>query len=228
MHIAAITQPLQTITDLLIRACEQFKLSIYAATCEEEYSGIGGTGPYLAQLFAQMSQATGDMQAFCYYNYYVCDEPPVIQINESEWFGPKPSGLVAPPSSGETINVLHLTDWHLDPRYDIGSEANCSEYLCCRPYSTNTALNTDYTNASFPASRFGYLYCDTPADLGVSLFTEMPNFINVSDITFTIFTGDIVTHDNDDQLSQAYVEFEEEICYNTFKAHLGTIVSPPF
>jgi len=117
MHIAAITQPVDTITNLLIRACEQFKYSIFAATCYEEYSGIGGTGPYLAQLFAKMSQATGDMQAYCYYNWEVCDAPPVIEIKESEWFSPKPESGVAPSPSGETINVLHLTDWHLDPRY---------------------------------------------------------------------------------------------------------------
>jgi len=225
MHMAAITQPVQTIVDLLIRACNQFKLSIFAATCEEEFSGIGGTGPYYAQLFAKMSQATGDMQAFCYYNYKVCSQPPVIMINESQWFSPKPSGGVAPQPSGETIKVLHLTDWHIDPRYDIGAEANCSQFLCCRSYSTNTALDTTYANASIPASRWGYLYCDTPADLAVSVFADMPNFVNLKDISFAIFTGDIVSHDNDDQLSQAYIEYSETITYQTFKAWLGNIVS---
>lgn len=122
-----------------------------------------------------------------------------------------------------TLNILHLTDWHLDARYDIGAEADCSQYLCCRPYSM---IDTTGANASVPASRWGYVYCDTPADLGISMFTDMPNFINLSDVTFAIFTGDIVSHDNDDQLSQAYVEYEEKVTYETFKAWLGTIVSP--
>ena len=226
-HFAAVTQPVQTVTNLLIRACKQFNFPIFAQTCEAEYSGIGGLGPYYAQLFAKMSQATGDMQAFCYYNFEVCKVPPTVRINESRWFTPKPSGLVAPPPSGKTINVLHLSDWHIDPRYDIGSEANCSQYLCCRPYSTNTKLDTTYSNASVPASRYGYLYCDSPADLALSVFTEMPKFVNMSSITFSIFTGDIVSHDNDDQLSQAYVEYSEEITYQTFKANLGTIVFFP-
>jgi len=225
MHIVAITQPVDTVTNLLIRSCEYFKYSVYAATCFEEYSGIGGTGPYLTQLFAKMTQATGDMQAYCHYVWEYCDAPPVIHINESQWFSPKPTGGVAPPPSGEVINVLHLTDWHLDPRYDISSEANCSQYLCCRPYSTNTKLDTTSANASVPASRWGYLYCDTPADLGISLFADMPNLINMSEVTFSIFTGDIVSHDNDDQLSQAYVEYEELIMFQTFKAWLGEIVS---
>ncbi|KAI9815935.1 MAG: hypothetical protein M1827_001927 [Pycnora praestabilis] len=135
MHLAAITQPASTITDLLIRACNQFKFSIYAATCEQEFSGVGGLGPYWAQLFAKMSLATGDMQAFCFYNYEVCTQPPTIEINESDWFSPKPANKTTAPSPsgtwlptsrsgtkitkadlGETINVLHLSDWHLDPR----------------------------------------------------------------------------------------------------------------
>jgi sphingomyelin phosphodiesterase len=227
LHIAAITQPVDTVTNLLIRYCNAFpsEVTIFAASCEQEYSGIGNEGGYYAQLFAKMSQATGDMTAYCYYNFEVCTRPPVIMINESEWFTPKPQGQVAPAPSNKTINVLHLTDWHIDPRYDIGSEADCSQYLCCRPYSTNTKLDTFTANASVPASRFGYLYCDAPADLALSVFTEMPQFINMSELAFTIFTGDIVSHDNDDQLSQAYIEYSEMITYQTFKANLGNIVS---
>jgi len=172
-----------------------------------------------------MSQTTGDMQAWCYYQFNVCDAPPLIQINESDWFSPKPEGGVAPQPSGETINVLHLSDWHLDPRYDIGSEANCTSALCCRPDSINTVLGTGSSNASVLASRFGSLLCDTPADLALSVFTEMPNFVNMSDISFSIFTGDIVSHDLVDQLSRAYVEYEEVVSFQTFQAWLGNIVT---
>ena len=222
IHEAAISQPVSVITDLLIRLCNLYKFHIYAATCESEFSGIGGIGPYWAQLFAKMTESTGDYQAWCYYNYKTCSVPPTIEIEESKYFSPKPpkaSGV--PPPSGKSINVLHLSDWHLDPRYDIGSEANCSQYLCCRPYSTNTVLDTGVSNASVPASRFGYLYCDTPPDLALSSFKSMPSFFNVSEVSFTIFTGDIVSHDNDDQLSRAYVEYEEKVTYAVFKAEMG-------
>lgn len=196
MHEAAISQPVSVITDLLIRICNLTHFSIYAATCTSEFSGVGGLGPYWAQLFAKMSASTGDYQAWCYYNYNTCEVPPTIEIDESLYFSPKPAQAELVPSpSGQTINVLHLSDWHLDPRYDIGSEANCSQYLCCRPYSTNTALDTGVSNASVPASRFGYLYCDSPPDLALSSFKSMPHFFNISDISFTIFTGDIVSHD---------------------------------
>lgn len=121
----------------------------------------------------------------------------------------------------KTINVLHLSDWHIDPRYDIGSEGNCTQYLCCRPYSTNTDLSTTSANASIPASRFGSLYCDTPADLALSAFSTMDQFVKRSSINFTIFTGDIVSHDHTDQLSRDYVEYEEQITFETFKAQMG-------
>lgn len=49
----------------------------------------------------------------------------------------------------------------------------------------------------------------------------MDQFINRSDVAFTIFTGDIVSHDNDDQLSRAYVEYEESVTYAVFKAEMG-------
>ena len=200
MHLAAITTSADTITNLLIRLCNKFKLTTYADTCEREYSQPGLTGPYLAQMFYKMNMETQDMQSFCAYYYDYCEAPPVISIDESKWFSPKPADkMMAPPPSGEVINVLHLSDWHLDPRYDIGSEADCSQYLCCRPNSTNIKMYTNANNATVPASRFGYLYCDTPADLGLSVFSEMSNFINTSDVCFTIFTGDIVNHDNDDQ-----------------------------
>ncbi|KAL9132004.1 MAG: hypothetical protein Q9217_000214 [Psora testacea] len=148
----------------------------------------------------------------------------LIEIDESQYFGPKPpKASTIPEPSGETIDVLHLSDWHLDPRYDIGSEANCSHYLCCRPYATNTALHTGANNASIPASRFGYLYCDSPPDLAISSFKSMSQFFDRSKVSFAIFTGDIVSHDNDDQLSRAYVEYEERVTYEVFKAWMGKV-----
>ena len=117
--------------------------TIYAASCHGEFapkalaggattyrSDAGNEGPYWAQLYARLSQATGDMQAWCHYHFDACDAPPITEIDESKYFSPKPAAAnVAPTPSGDTINVLHLSDWHIDPRYDIGSESNCTDYL---------------------------------------------------------------------------------------------------
>lgn len=46
----------------------------------------------------------------------------------------------------------------------------------------------------------GYLYCDAPPDLALSAFASMPNFFELSNVSFSLFTGDIVSHDNDDQV----------------------------
>jgi len=178
------------------------------------------------QLYASMTSSTGDFAAWCHYSFSVCNQPPVIQINESQWFSAKPAGLVAPPPSGEVLNVIHLSDTHLDSRYDIGAEANCSAGQCCRPISVNTALHTNSRNASIPASRFGEFICDTPPDLFVSAFANIPKFTDLSTVSFAIFTGDVVSHDPADQLSAVYNSYEEEVTYATFKAGLGGIVFP--
>lgn len=112
------------------------------------------------------------------------------------------------------------------PRFDIGSEANCTNTLCCRPNAINQDLGTTAIDPSLPASRFGAFLCDAPPDLALSAFTSIHKFRDLSKIGFTIFTGDIVSHDPLDELSQAFAIFEEEIAYATFKAQLGDIVSP--
>ncbi|EXJ64067.1 hypothetical protein A1O7_00403 [Cladophialophora yegresii CBS 114405] len=225
LHVAAITQPVSVFTSVLIKACNalpQIKAKLRSASCESHFSGVGGFGPYLAQLFSKMSLATGDMHHFCSVNYNLCTEEAPILIDEDLYFTPKPeSANIAPEPSAQTFNVLHLSDWHLDPRYDIGSEGNCSNYMCCRPYSVNTELSTDSRNPSIPASRFGSFLCDSPADLALSAFVNMPGFFDMDDLAFSIFTGDIVSHDPEDILSQDYVSYEEEVTFKVFKRMLG-------
>jgi sphingomyelin phosphodiesterase len=97
----------------------------------------------------------------------------------------------------------HLT---VDPRFDIGAEANCTSGLCCRFDSVNSNLGTTSLDPSLPASRFGDYLCDSPPDLALSSFTSMRENVNFSSVAFSIFTGDIVSHDQDDQESRALVE----------------------
>jgi sphingomyelin phosphodiesterase len=111
MQLAALTQPESMITDLLIRTCNHFDLTVAASTCESELSSFGGLGPYWAQLFQKMTLETGDIQAFCHYTYSYCDAPPVIEIDESMWFNPKPeSQKTAPAPSG--IHSLYWWFYH--------------------------------------------------------------------------------------------------------------------
>jgi sphingomyelin phosphodiesterase len=111
----------------------------------------------------------------------------------------------------------------VDPRFDIGSESNCSTGLCCRFDARNTALGTDASNPSIPASRYGDYLCDSPPDLALSAFADMRKNAALSNVAFSIFTGDIVSHDQTDQESRALTEYEERVAYETFKAQLGTV-----
>ncbi|KAH0843692.1 hypothetical protein AYO21_05478 [Fonsecaea monophora] len=227
LHVAAVSQPVAVFTNVLVRACNavpEFKAQLRAASCESHFRGEAGAGygPYMAQLFSKMTLATGDMHHWCAINYEFCEQQPPVLIDEDLYFDPKPdSANVAPEPSGRTFNVLHLSDWHLDPRYDIGSESNCSNYMCCRPYSVNEELSTDTHNASIPASRFGSFLCDSPADLALSALVEMPKFVDMEELFFSIFTGDIVSHDPEDLLSRDYVAYEEEVTFKVFKRLLG-------
>lgn len=111
----------------------------------------------------------------------------------------------------------------VDPRYDVGGEANCTTGLCCRFDSANSHLNTTSLNPSLPASRFGDFVCDSPADLALSAFSSMRQNVNFSSVALSIFTGDIVSHDRTNQASEALSEYEETTAYETFKAQLGSI-----
>lgn len=110
MHIAALSQSVSTVTNLLIRACENVPIlygSIYAATCYEEYSGIGGLGPYYAQLFGKMSLTTTDIQGWCFFQWSVCTRPPTIAIDENAYFKPKPANRsTAPVASGMFFLIM--------------------------------------------------------------------------------------------------------------------------
>src|ERR1700751_3257236 len=75
---------------------------------------------------------------------------------------PKPPDACAPKRSGKRVKVLHMSDIHLDPRYAVSSEANCTSNLCCRANNPNPNFNG---SISLPASPYGSFECDSPYDL---------------------------------------------------------------
>lgn len=80
---------------------------------------------------------------------------------------------------------------------------------------------------SNPATRWGYYSCDSPADLPLSAFATMKQFVDPADVAFSIFTGDIVSHDGQTHVSIDYVSYEEEKVYDMFKVEMPNVVSPP-
>lgn len=101
MQEASRSNPPATITKVLIQACNTWKFSGISNACTRIFSNPVGLGPYWAQLFAKMTNSTGDYQAFCAIKFGHCNAPKPVKIDETVWFGPKPvDKMTAPPPSG--------------------------------------------------------------------------------------------------------------------------------
>ncbi|CAG8975410.1 hypothetical protein HYALB_00012339 [Hymenoscyphus albidus] len=155
-----------------------------------------------------------------------CPAPALTPLNTTGLFPkPKPLDLYIPEPSGERVKVIHLSDFHLDPRYQVASEANCSSSMCCR-YSGSTGTS----QAVFPAPLYGAYKCDTPYYLGLAALQSIASLTGTgttkSNAAWSIYTGDLVSHDPENEMSQAYVEYTETSIYSMFKSYLEGPVFP--
>lgn len=73
------------------------------------------------------------------------------------------------------------------------------------------------------SSSVGYLYCDSPPDLALSSFTSMHQFFDLTNVSFSIFTGDMVSHDNDDQVR--IIAIKRLKCQSNWTSSLGNTSS---
>ncbi|KAG9233801.1 sphingomyelin phosphodiesteras-like protein [Amylocarpus encephaloides] len=152
---------------------------------------------------------------------YICNT-----LNMTRLFPkPKPANATVPKPSGKRLKILHLSDFHLDPRYQVASEANCSSGLCCK-YSGSTSTS----QAWLPAPLYGAYKCDTPYYLGLAALQSIASLTGTgktqSNAAWTIYTGDLVSHAPENEMSQAYVEYTETSIYSMFKSYLKGPVFP--
>ncbi|XP_046336080.2 sphingomyelin phosphodiesterase-like [Haliotis rufescens] len=121
-----------------------------------------------------------------------CDIP----YNPDQWWNvslpstPKPP--VVPPRppapSSPKLRMLHLTDIHIDLMYEVGSNTDCGEPVCCRSNDGKPAPGVS------GAGRWGdYRECDVSMSLVNTLFQHLATINDQFD--FVIFTGDIPAHD---------------------------------
>jgi hypothetical protein len=150
-------------------------------------------GDSLTQVISFADVNVSDGQYLCAFVFPgLCPAPTALELDLDKWFTkPKPANTQAPPPSGKKIKVLHLSDFHLDPRYKNGAEADCSTDLCCRSISNNTASPDKVV---LPAPRYGSFLCDSPMDLAGVAVEAIPAVVG-GDIAFTVFTGDLTSHD---------------------------------
>ncbi|KAA0199149.1 hypothetical protein HAZT_HAZT000078 [Hyalella azteca] len=88
-----------------------------------------------------------------------------------------------------TLKVLHLADTHFDPYYKPGSNAVCDEiFFCCREESGPVKAPED--SAGFWGD---YRACDLPKWTVEAIYEHI--LAEHPDISFIIWTGDLVPHD---------------------------------
>ncbi|KAJ6146129.1 hypothetical protein N7497_008111 [Penicillium chrysogenum] len=137
---------------------------------------------------------------------------------------PKPADVQVPKASGERIKVLHLSDFHLDARYAVSSEANCSSSLCCRSDNYN---DLSEQSPLLSASAYGSFLCDTPYDLGLAALQAVGPLTGTGKgkhddhLAWTLYTGDLVSHDPAPQISKAFTLYTETSIYGMFKHYLS-------
>ena len=188
----------------MVKLCETFQFGSNA-TCVDNYAA-GSFGAIWTQVLA-LADVTG--------------------LDGQYIPKPKPKHARAPKASGNRVKVLHLSDFHLDPRYSASSEANCSSGLCCRAnvHSSGSIAG----QVAVPAPLYGWFKCDTPYYLGLAALQAIAPLTGThgnSSVAWTIYTGDLVSHDSQNQLSRAYTEYAETSVYDLFKEYIGSPVFP--
>ncbi len=207
---------------LLVELCQAFNFSSNA-TCLANYAA-GSFGAIWTQVLAIADVSGLDGQYICNdLSSTFCPAPKTRPLNITGLFPkPKPANACAPKASGKRVKVMHLSDFHLDPRYSVGSEANCSAGFCCRTNVHATGVSVG-GQISLPAPLYGAFKCDTPYYLALAALTVISELDSPA---WTIYTGDLVSHDSQNQLSRAYTEYTETAVYDLFKEYIGGPVFP--
>ncbi|KAK3106735.1 hypothetical protein LTR53_018173, partial [Teratosphaeriaceae sp. CCFEE 6253] len=202
------------VPDAMVELCTSSGLHS-ASTCEEDFEA-STFGAIWTQILALADVGGIDGQYICNsLSSTFCAAPNVTALNMTGLFPkPKPLNATKPAASGKRVKVLHLSDFHLDPRYKVGSEGNCTSNLCCRSDADNSALPDG--QISYPAPLYGAFECDTPYDLGLAALQAIAPLTGTSKenpLGWTVYTGDLVSHEPQTQLSRLYTEYAEDSIY---------------
>ncbi|KAF9993685.1 hypothetical protein BGZ80_001433 [Entomortierella chlamydospora] len=175
---------------------------------------VNSQGPVLINSLLSADLTGGDAKEICFQIGGICPAP-AISSGTLTFPKTRPANPVVPTPSGVQVDVLHLSDWHVDEKYVAGSEAACGYPTCCRQYSDSS------TTVNRSASSWGDYNCDTPVKLGQNLLSYIPT---VAKPSFAILTGDVPPHDIWLE-SQSTVVPEESDAY-TNMAGLGINIYP--
>ncbi|CAN8096248.1 unnamed protein product [Discula destructiva] len=172
-------------TNTIVDVCELLEIEDVDVCA----GAIGLEGPILAHDLRSMGIPSKTSELFCLTIFGLCQWPDVdtsYTVSMSE----KPANASRPESSGQTpLQIVHISDIHVDLNYTTGASYNCTKNICCRPYDADDAVGvTDY-----PAGPYGNTACDSPVTLEESLYAAIQEL--VPSRIFTIFTGDVIEGD---------------------------------
>ena len=139
-----------------------------------------------------------DLEYYCYYkSKNDCKLPATPDVEElfgvSQWWPEKQSHHYFPPNytnNSEIFNVLHLSDVHIQLRYQLGTESNCTSDPCAVPESYNeelpgkTTISPITTDTSTQISLI--LNCHS------TLMLTMMRMMNMSRVTTTTTQSTVV------------------------------------
>ncbi|KAI3400221.1 hypothetical protein diail_4106 [Diaporthe ilicicola] len=209
------------VPDALVALCQATGFSSKSA-CQNTYEA-GSFGAVWTQVLAKADFAGLDGRYICSsLSTKFCSAPPVISV-KATFPKEKPDGVSVPARSGKRAKVFHLSDMHLDPRYEAGTEGDCTSSPCCRPSSALS--NGSLLAVEIPAPLYGWFRCDSPYYLALAALQSIGPLTGTSQDdppAMTFYTGDMVTHaPSQVQLSQAFVEDVEDSLLQMFKAYIG-------
>lgn len=196
---------------------------------------------FKAELFGVLLKLAYSPEEVCSYVLGTnCGKPYNPEAMWNVTFPDVPKPPIVPPSlpkpGSPTMRVLHLTDFHMDAEYKVGSNADCGEPLCCRVGDGPPAPGKQ------GAGKYGdYRSCDTAPITVNSLFKHLNSIQDEFD--YVIFTGDIPPHNVWNQSRQdqttamdvftqyAKKYLPKKIVFNTLGNHESAPVDsfpPPF
>ncbi|OAA49477.1 Sphingomyelin phosphodiesterase [Metarhizium rileyi] len=146
-------------------------------------------GPPLTSIVKNLETDSAPTAQFCRSFVGLCDAPGIDHWSV-EFASKKPSSPANRNSfsNKKPIQVIHYSDIHIDPLYEVGSSTKCSKPSCCRSYYEEDKPG----KTKHPAGPYGDHACDTP----ISLEKSMYDFIKKTfpNAAFSLFTGDIIDH----------------------------------
>ncbi|ROW08824.1 hypothetical protein VMCG_02745 [Cytospora schulzeri] len=209
------------VPDAMVALCQATGFSSNA-TCQTTYEATS-FGAVWTQVLAKAEVAGLDGRYICSsLSSSFCSDPPVISV-KAKFPKERPADVSVPARSGTRTKILHLSDMHLDPRFEVGTEGNCTGSPCCRP---STALsNGSSPTVEFAAPLYGWYQCDSPYYLALAALQSIGPLTGTSQDNppaMTFYTGDIVTHvPSQVQLSHAFLEDVEDSFLQMLKAYVG-------